>query len=141
MTVPAPDEGRRELPASIVQRHLFGSPVQEYTARRYELQGVAMPKFHLSFECWPLAVATFDGTFTDVDYDAMFARFDEAFARQERFVTLNDVRAQKNMPSAKQRARVADWTRTIEPLIAQYSLGYAIVVLSPIARGALTAID
>lgn len=100
-----------------------------------------MSKFCLSFEHWPLAVATFSDGFADDDYDAMFAHFNEAFARRERFVTLNDVRAQKSMPNAKQRARVAEWTRKIEPLIAQYSLGYAIVVLSPIARGALTAID
>ncbi len=100
-----------------------------------------MPKFHLSFESWPLAVATFGDDFADADLDAMFSQFAEAFARRERFVTLNDLRPQKSMPSAKQRARVAAWTRTIEPLIAQYSLGYAIVVLSPIARGALTAID
>jgi hypothetical protein len=101
----------------------------------------AVSKFDLSFECWPLAVATFGDAFADADYDAMFAQFDVAFARRERFVTLNDVRAQKSMPSAKHRARVAEWTRSVEPLIRQYSLGYALVVLSPIARGALTAID
>jgi hypothetical protein len=98
-------------------------------------------KFSLNLDCWPLAVSTLGDDLSDTELEAMFSEWDVAFARKERFVTLNDMRGLKSMPSAKQRARVAEWTRSLERIMVQYSLGYTNVSQSPLVRGALKAID
>lgn len=100
-----------------------------------------MHKFTLNLECWPLAVSTLGDDLSDAELEAMFSEWDAAFTRQERFVTLNDMRGLKSMPSARQRARVADWTRSLEPVMTKHSLGYCNVSQSPLIRGALKAID
>ena len=100
-----------------------------------------MRKFSLNLECWPLAVSTLGDDLSDTELETMFSEWDVAFARKERFVTLNDMRGLKSMPSARQRARVAEWTRSLEAAMVQYSLGYTNVSQSPLVRGALKAID
>ena len=89
----------------------------------------------------PLVVFTIHGDMSVDDIDAMFASWREVFARKERFVSLSDARGAKSMPSAKERARVAEGIRSIEALSVQYSLGNATIVSSPLLRGAMTAIE
>lgn len=100
-----------------------------------------MRKFSLSLEYWPLAVSTLVDDLSEAELEAMFSEWNAAFARQERFVTLNDMRGLTSMPSARQRARVAEWTKSVEPQMVEYSLGYTNVSTSPLIRGALKAID
>jgi hypothetical protein len=75
-------------------------------------------------------VSTLSDDLSDAELEAMFREWDAAFARQDRFVALNDMRGLQNMPSARQRARVARWTKDLQPLMVEYSLGYTNVATS-----------
>ncbi len=97
--------------------------------------------YSLSLELMPLVVTTvFEGYGPD-DLERMFDDWREVFARKERFVALCDLGRVRAMPDAKQRARTAALTKSIEADSMRYSLGTAMVVSNPIARGAMTAID
>jgi hypothetical protein len=99
------------------------------------------PKYTMRLDLAPLVVFTIHGDMSLDDIDAMFESWRTVFARKERFVSLSDARGAKSMPSAKERARVAEGIRSIESLSVRYSLGNATIVSSPLIRGALTAIE
>jgi hypothetical protein len=98
-------------------------------------------KFTLRLDLAPLVVLTAHDDLSIEDVDAIFDGLRTVLARKQRFVSLADVRKAKRMPSAKERARVAEHLRATESLSAQFSLGSALVITSPLVRGAMTAID
>src|SRR6185312_5257775 len=57
-----------------------------------------------------------------------------------KFVGITDTRRVRDVGSAGQRARVAEWARSVSGVVALYSLGHAVIVSSALVRGALTAI-
>jgi hypothetical protein len=97
--------------------------------------------FTMRVDLTPLVVVTVHDDLSIEDMDAMFDAFRGILAKKARFVSLADVRGAKRMPSAKERARVAENMRNIEDLSVQFSLGTAMVVSSPLVRGAMTAIN
>ena len=99
-----------------------------------------MSKYQFSTEHWPIVVVALGETTTDDEHAAIFRRWEAVFARCERFVGITDTRHVRDVGSAKQRARIAEWTRSVEGVVAQYSLGHAVIINSALVRGALTAI-
>jgi hypothetical protein len=98
-------------------------------------------KYTLRLDLAPLIVMTVHDNLSIDDINGLFASWQEILARKQRFAAIADVRAAHGMPSAKERAHIADWTKRIEPMSIQYSLGTANVVSSSLVRGAMTAID
>jgi hypothetical protein len=90
---------------------------------------------------WPIVVLTAGDNPSDAEYEAMFADWEKVYTRRERFVSLVDAREAKSMVPAKQRAKLAAWAREIEPLTAEFLLGSAKVIVNPLARGAMTAVQ
>lgn len=88
---------------------------------------------------WPLVRVTYVGT---VD-DAHFERYLDAQAglleRKEPYVIVFDAR-ESGMPSAKQRQRMATFTRERQADISRRCRRGVFVISSPLIRGALTAI-
>lgn len=99
------------------------------------------PKYSMRMDLAPLIVFTIHDTLTLDDIDAMFDSWRTVLGRKERFVSVSDARGAKGMPSAKERARVAECIRSIEAQSMRYSLGNATIVSSPVMRGAMTAIE
>jgi hypothetical protein len=98
-------------------------------------------KYTFRVDLAPLVVLTVHDDLSGGDLEEMFASWRDFFARKQRFVAIADIRGAKSMLPAKERARVAEWARSIEPLSLQYSLGTATVVSNALVRGTLTAID
>jgi hypothetical protein len=99
-----------------------------------------MIKKQFSLDHWPIVVVEMGESPTDAEHEAIFRSWEAVFARHEKFVGLTDTRRVRNVGSAKQRARIAEWARSIAEPVSRYSLGHAIIVDSALVRGALTAI-
>jgi len=97
--------------------------------------------YSFSISLLPLVVSTIYEGYGPADLEPMFEDWREIFARKERFVALCDLTRVKSMPSAKQRARTGELSKSIEADSIRYSLGSAMVVSNAVARGAMTAID
>ncbi len=99
-----------------------------------------MSKYQFNTEHWPIVSVELGESTTDAEHDEIFRRWEAIFARRERFAGITDTRRVRDVGSAKQRARVAEWTKSVGSVVARYSLGHAVVVDSALVRGALTAI-
>jgi hypothetical protein len=96
----------------------------------------------MDLELWPFVRSVVGDALEDSDYDDMFREWELVAARKERFVAVTDARSSKSMPSSRQRARVAEWSKTrMDRPSRLYCLGSATVVTSSLARGAMTAIN
>lgn len=71
----------------------------------------------------------------------MFEQWQRLLDRRQTFIAITDTRAIQERGSPKQRALIADWTRSIAPMVSRYSKGHAVVVQNGLIRGALTAIN
>ena len=98
-----------------------------------------MGAFRFDDSRFPLVVVTFSGSLGDDDFEAYLARMSGLLARRSKNVTLLDARA-ADSPSARQRAKQADWLKANRETLQQYSLGTVFVISSAMVRGALTAI-
>jgi hypothetical protein len=89
---------------------------------------------------FPLVVNTLPERIRPEDLPQFFAKSERVLQRREPYVTISDVRATKEIPNATVRKALADWSKQIEPLMKQYTVGSAIVITSPLVRGGLTAL-
>ena len=69
-----------------------------------------------------------------------FAKSEQVLHRRESYVTITDISATREIPNASVRRQIAEWSKKVEPLVKQYTLGSAIVITSPLVRGGLTAL-
>jgi hypothetical protein len=99
-----------------------------------------MSKYQFDTSHWPIVVVAFGARTTDEDHAAIFRCWEAVFARRERFVGISDLRGVCDVGSAKQRASIAAWMRSVEGPLTRYSLGHAAIVHSALVRGALTAV-
>jgi hypothetical protein len=89
---------------------------------------------------FPLVVVTFP-EHPDIAFAEAFLREAERpITRREPKVTLIDASRTRSLGSALVRNRIGTWSRGHEQVVREFSLGVAFVVVSPLARGALTAI-
>lgn len=65
---------------------------------------------------------------------------EEIFQRRERYVSLTDTTAVDGLPDARVRASIGQWLKTIEERAKRYQVANALVIASPLTRGALTAV-
>ena len=88
---------------------------------------------------FPLVLVRSRGRATDAELDALLAALKRPLLRREKYVEIFDgTHADPGTPS--QRRTLAEWMRAHANLINTYSIGTAIVMPSPLVRGALTAI-
>jgi hypothetical protein len=102
---------------------------------------VNMSGYLFTTERWPLIVVTLAAAPTDEEHDQLFRDWEGVLARREKFAAITDLRSVRSVGGARQRARIAEWTRSVEQAVARYSLGHATVIKSALVRGALTAIS
>jgi hypothetical protein len=100
-----------------------------------------MSLYLFTTEHWPIVVLTCGETTTDEEQEAMFRDWEKVFARREPYACITDTRKVCDPGTAKSRARVAEWSKSVAPEVKRYSLGHALVVNSALVRGALTAIN
>ncbi len=99
-----------------------------------------MPGIDFDDSLFPLVrITNHEGT-TDADYETMIRRFDALLERRARFVALVSGTGMA-LPSASQRKIVAEWLPRVRGRMQEQSLGTALVVPSPLQRGALTALN
>jgi hypothetical protein len=92
-------------------------------------------------ETWPLLRFEMIGTPSEKDWVGMFAVYDQAYARNERFVALNDATKLSSAPTAAVRKRVASLAKAHEPQSKRWMIHSATVVSNPLLRGAMTALN
>ncbi len=97
--------------------------------------------YTMSLDLMPLIVTTVYEGYGPDDLEKMFDDWREVFLSKERVVALTDIDRVKTMPDAKQRARTAALSKSIERDSIRYTLGTATVVSNTVARGAMTAIE
>jgi len=100
-----------------------------------------MHRFELNSDAFPLMISVIGDNLSDDDYHALFAAWDEIVARKQPFVSLVDLRMARTMPHPTQRAMIGAWMRKVDATMSKYSVGSANVIISPLVRGALTAIQ
>jgi hypothetical protein len=88
----------------------------------------------------PLVILTMRQGMADEDYNLMFEQWQRILERRQTLIAITDASVVNERGSPKQRAIIADWTRSIEPLVKRYSKGHAVVVQNALVRGALTAV-
>lgn len=98
-----------------------------------------MVEYDTSF--WPLAVLVLPPDVTDMDLAPLDRSLQAIFARKEKFLSLTDASAVANLPAAKGRTALTDWTKSVEEKTKRLVVANALVIKSPIARGVLTAIQ
>jgi hypothetical protein len=89
---------------------------------------------------WPLVTLTLPSDMADLDLEGLGRSQDAVFARREKYVSLTDTSSVASVPNAKVRSRIAEWTKSIEPLSKRYQVANALVVPNPLVRGVLTAV-
>ena len=89
---------------------------------------------------WPLVVVV-PQRLDAADVAEFMAACDACYARRERFASLVDLTGVSEPPSAVQRKVLSDWAalRTVD--MQRCSVATALVVQSPVVRGALTALQ
>jgi hypothetical protein len=100
----------------------------------------ASPAFELITTHFPLVVTRTFRALSDEEHEDFFRAYAAVYARRERFVALTDLRRFAGAPTARQRQRMGLWYKETKPLLTEYSLGHAVVLTSPIMRGAMTAL-
>lgn len=94
-----------------------------------------MSGLRLDVSAWPLVITTIEGP---VDlagweiYAESFAR--DVIGRHEPIVSVFDMSGLCNLPDARTRARIAEWSRVHEDFGATHHRGLAIVAPHPLAR-------
>lgn len=88
---------------------------------------------------FPLVLVRPSGRATDAELEALLVALKRPLLRREKYVEIFDgTHADPGTPT--QRRALAEWMRAHTSLISSYSLGTAIVMPSPLVRGALTAV-
>ncbi len=87
----------------------------------------------------PIVTVRFSGYISEPEFDQYLAAMTNVINRSEKTLTILDARHAIRNP-ASQRKKQADWLKTHEARLRQYSLGTAFVITSPFVRGVLTAI-
>jgi hypothetical protein len=89
---------------------------------------------------FPLVVVTFPEQ-PDLEFAEAFIREAERpITRREPKVTLIDASRTRSLGSALVRNRLGTWARQHDKVVQEFSLGAAFVIVSSLARGALTAV-
>jgi hypothetical protein len=98
------------------------------------------PAFEVITAHFPVVVARTFRALSDEEHEDFYRAYNAIYARHERFVAITDLRQFAGAPTAKQRQRLGVWYNETKPLLKRYSLGHAVVMTSPIMRGAMTAL-
>lgn len=91
-------------------------------------------------EAWPLVVVRVPPILDAAAIQSMFRGLDRVIERRSKFALLVDTRAMKQPPNAVDRKLLAQWMQDRMAAEALYNMGNAVVIASPFARAALTAI-
>lgn len=90
---------------------------------------------------WPLVVLRVPPVLDVPAIHSMFRGLDRVLERRARFALLVDTRAMTAAPTAVERKLLAQWMTDRVAAEALYNMGNAVVIASPFARAALTAIQ
>ena len=88
---------------------------------------------------YPIVTVRFSGYISEPELDEYLAAMTNVVNRSENTLTIVDARHAIRNP-ASQRKKQAEWLKTHEQRLRQYSLGTAFAITSPFVRGVLTAI-
>lgn len=88
---------------------------------------------------WPLVRVTYIDSVDDATFDAYVREQAALLERREPYVILFDAR-NSGMPNARQRQRMAEYSREHEADLKKYCKRGVFVISSSVVRGALTAI-
>lgn len=103
------------------------------------LQRAHTPNIQVDTRRWPLAIVTFDGAYTEDQFDAYLVEMDAVVARPGKRVVIYDA-TECGPVAASQRRKQADWMKRHGNTIRANTAGIVFVLPSGILRGMLTAI-
>ncbi len=89
---------------------------------------------------WPLVVLRLPPRIGEAEVASLARAQEEIFQRRERYVSLTDTTAVVGLPDARVRSAIGQWLQTIEERAKRYQVANALVIASPLTRGALTAV-
>jgi hypothetical protein len=91
---------------------------------------------------WPLVVLRCPARVEEGSLAPLIDDFEACHAQGHRFALLVDATAMQNMPSARWRRGLTDWANDPRVLAEtrRYSVGTALLIASPLARGVYTAL-
>jgi hypothetical protein len=91
---------------------------------------------------WPILVMTCPQRVSKESAADVTARLDRYLSRKDRFAIIVDSSAVKAVPDAAWRKHITDWAGDPKTFhkSQQYTVGTALIMLSPLARGIYTAI-
>jgi len=90
---------------------------------------------------WPLVITVIPSEFDLRDIEAYIPEVDALYKRRERFASLVDTTPLVSLPGASERRRLAEWQNATIDSIRRYNVFSAIVIRSPVVRGAMTAMN
>lgn len=100
-----------------------------------------MSRIERTTEFFPLVVTRVPAAITLADIEVYERELEKTFERRARFASIVVTTASTKLPGSAERRRLAHWQHSVIELIARYNVFHATVVDSPIARGAMTAMN
>ena len=96
----------------------------------------------LSFDLqhWPLVVLRLPPRFSEAEVASLARAQEEIFQRRERYVSLTDTSVVEGLPDARVRAAIGECLKSSGSRAKRYQVANALVIASPLSRGALTAV-
>jgi hypothetical protein len=88
---------------------------------------------------WPLLVVKFSGTPTNAQVEEYLARRQSYLDRKQQHVLIYDTQSFRVLTN-EQRQRQIDWLKERAAVMKKYSLGSALVIVSPITRLTLSIV-
>lgn len=95
----------------------------------------------VDLELFPLLRLSLPEVFNPPDVQVMYDGLKQVTGREGHYVTVVDTTSIRRMPDAVTRRALADGGREFEQHALKWSLGTAIVIASPLVRGAHTAFN
>jgi hypothetical protein len=102
---------------------------------------VTDPKIIVDTSRFPLIVERFRKGVTDHDVDSMIRQFELLFHGGRRYALLVYCDPDAVVMSAAQRKRVSQWYRDCTEQVQRINVATAVVLESPLVRGAMTALN
>jgi hypothetical protein len=98
--------------------------------------------FVFDTDAWPLVVLRCPARIGERSLAPLIEEFEACHARGRRFALVVDATAMQGMPSARWRRGLTDWANDPRVLAEtrRYSVGTALLIASPLARGVYTAL-
>lgn len=100
-----------------------------------------MKRLHTDFDAWPFVGLIFPVGFDESVFRQLKAAQGEIDARQDRFLALSVMPRGSELPPAKLRREISEWTKAQEPRLTRVQIANVLVIPSSLIRMGVQAVQ